>query len=60
MKTMKEETKNYLRTMAIKETSKLPTLQLLREQFRKLAVEKHPDKGGSNEAFKELYRGYET
>ena len=34
-------------------------MKSLREKFRQLAVQRHPDKGGSDEAFKELFKAYE-
>ena len=54
-----EETKKLLVVMGFEDENTLPTMKTLRERFRKLAIEKHPDKGGSNEQFKELYSAYE-
>ena len=56
---LSQETKKLLVIMGFKNTEVLPTMTNLRKAFIRLAVEKHPDKGGSNEEFKELYRAYE-
>ena len=55
-----EEIRNLMEILGYQELSKLPTMKSLRQHFRKLAVERHPDKGGTNEKFKELYKAYET
>ena len=55
-----EEIRNLMEILGYQELSKLPTMKSLRQHFRKLAVERHPDKGGTNEKFKELYKAYDT
>ena len=45
--------------MGFTKVNELPTMKTLRQTFIKLAVERHPDKGGSDEKFKELYEAYE-
>ena len=57
---MSEAVKKLMEIMGYEEGEKLPSMKSLRQHFRKLAVETHPDKGGSNEKFKELYKAYET
>ena len=56
---MTTQTRNLLLIMGFEETKSLPTMKCLRQKFIKLAVERHPDKGGSDEKFKELYEAYE-
>ena len=51
---LSEEVKKMLGIMGFDNVESLPTMATLRKTFIKLAVEKHPDKGGSNEEFKEL------
>ena len=45
--------------MGYQEASSLQMMKSLWQHFWKLAVEKHSDKGGTNEKFKELYQAYE-
>ena len=54
-----EEIKNLLQTMEYEKQNTLPTMKSLRQHFRKLAVERHPDKGGTDKEFQELYKAYE-
>ena len=47
-------------TMEFQNQEELPSMKSLRRNFRRLAIEKHPDKGGNNEEFKKLYQAYEA
>ena len=51
--------KELLIVMDFKDLRILPSMKILRERFRHLAVQRHPDKGGTDEAFKELFKAYE-
>ena len=55
-----EETQKLLEILGFSDINELPTMKKLRANFIKLAIEKHPDKGGNNEDFKELYKAYKT
>ena len=57
--TIDNVTKELLIIMNFDDLLSLPSMKILRERFRELAVQRHPDKGGSNEAFKELFKAYE-
>ena len=56
---LSQEVKKMLTVMGFDNTETLPTMMNLRKTFIKLAVEKHPDKGGNEDDFKELYQAYE-
>lgn len=61
-----DEAKGYLGSdpylMAVKllqiPANKPLTAELVRRQYRKLAMKAHPDQGGSEEKFKELHAAY--
>ena len=57
---LSEEIVNLLKLMKFENLLEIPSMRMLRKRLKKLAVEKHPDKGGSNEEFKELYQAYEA
>ena len=40
--------------------SEVPEMKVVRDRFLKLCLEKHPDKGGSNEEFQNLLDARET
>ena len=56
---LSEEIKKMMLIMGFENQESLPSMTDLRKTFIKLAVEKHPDKGGSEEEFKEMYSAYE-
>ena len=48
---------NFYQVLGVKETS---SQDEIKKAYRKLAIEHHPDKGGSEETFKKISEAYDT
>ena len=57
---MDQNMREMLNTLGFLDLETLPSMKQLREHFRKLTIQRHPDKGGINEEFKELCKAFET
>lgn len=52
--------RRHLQVLGLSAEGSLPSQEVVRSAYRKLALQAHPDKGGSKSAFQELQNAYEA